>query len=347
MLMRRLTFWSSGIVLFIVVLCTVYVRFLSLSTVFRNQQEIIGNSSALQLKNGALIPADSTNEAFITGLEHLPSSFRGTEPDGALQADSHGNLLINQEIRFLFDYFLAGFGEESLEIIQARIRAYIRFHLPDSAATQANHLLDNYLALQTRLSALNRPVSAPNGDLEAIAEQLQMISDIRKSFLSDEVADAFFGEEETYDRFNLDKLKIMRNDQLNMTEKAKQITDLQTQLPETLQRSLSESQQAVNLQQLSQQLLNNGGTSSDLQKLRSEKVGDAAADRLAQLDNARVQRKSKINDWFDARESLLRNPQMSEADKVQVVAQLRSERFNESELRRVEALERIQDNKHE
>ncbi|HET8705477.1 MAG TPA: hypothetical protein VFM46_04160, partial [Pseudomonadales bacterium] len=110
---------------------------------------------------------------FHTGLEHLPASFRNTEPDGALRADSEGNLVIDRSVRRLFDYFLAGYGEESSAVLEARIRAYIRSHLTEPARSQANLLLDDYLALQAQLARLDNSSDRPEMDIASFSASIE------------------------------------------------------------------------------------------------------------------------------------------------------------------------------
>lgn len=288
--------------------------------------------------------ADNAKPAqFITGLENLPPSFRGTDPDGELRADNQGNLVIQHEIRLLFDYFLAGIGEEPQATIAARIRAYIEQQLPEPAATQANQLLDAYLALLDGSSALDKPDTATDFDTDTIAGHLQLVSELRRTYLPHDVADAFFGEDEAYDRYTLGKLSILKNAQLSAEEKNQQIASLESQLPEDLQRFLQRSQQAVQLHELTNELRNQGGTNEELYQRRSEQVGADAAERLAQLDIDRAQWKNRIDSWLVDRENFLRDPQLSRADKPELLAQWRNERFNGTEVNRVEALERIHD----
>lgn len=304
------------------------------------------NPLVLSLKKEGAISAITDNAKpaqFVSGLENLPPSFRNTAPDGKLQADTRGNLVIQQEIRLLFDYFLAGTGEEPLETITARIRAYIAHQLPEPAATQAKQLLDAYLALLNGLATIDKPDTAKDFDSETIAMHLQWVSELRRTYLPHDVADAFFGEDEAYDRYTLDKLTIMQNAQLNAEEKRKQIANLEAQLPENLQGFLQQSQQAVKLHELTGELRNQGGTAEELYQLRAEHAGTEAAGRLAQLDLERMQWKSRIDHWLTDRDNLLRNPQLSRTDKAPLLAQSRSERFNDTEVKRVEALERIHD----
>lgn len=338
--------WWSGIALLVAALFLgKIIHFSQKNTPAPWQNEMAESQSPFSESDALVVEhaTPATDTGFITGLEDLPPSFRGTQPDGGLATDHQGNLLIHHDIRLLFDYFLAGYGEESLDVIAARIRAYIRFHLQEPAATQANQLLDDYLALQNQLSSFDRPESRPGSDLDSIAAQLQTIRDIRRHHLSSEAADAFFGEEETYDHYTLEKIRIMNDEQLNPDEKTQLIADLESQLPEELQGSLIASYQAVALRNQTQQLREQGGTAGELHQLRSELAGDAAAERLAQLDQTRTQWNDKITEWLHIREHYLQNPQLSQSDTYRQLAQLRSEHFNASELRRVEALERIQD----
>src|SRR5690606_3894855 len=86
--------------------------------------------------------------AFVTGLESLPRSLRDIEVDGGLRADADGQLILDADIRRLFEFFLNAVGEEPADQVIARIRAYIQANLPPDAAAQAQQVLDEYLALR-------------------------------------------------------------------------------------------------------------------------------------------------------------------------------------------------------
>ena len=49
------------------------------------------------------------------------ASLRGTEVDGRLQTDADGNLLISDQLRHLFDYYLSTAGEQQHEQIVAQV----------------------------------------------------------------------------------------------------------------------------------------------------------------------------------------------------------------------------------
>jgi len=280
---------------------------------------------------------------FQNGLEQLPASFRGTTPDGALRVDEKGNLLIENEVRLLFDYFLSGYGEEASEKLEARIRAYIQAHLNEPAISQANQLLDDYLALRLGLTALEQDNDTRDLDTESMEKRLQAIRDMRRTYLTAEAADAFFAEEEAYDRFTLNKIKILQQTQLSPEQKAYHLAEIAQQLPESVQHALQSSQQLIDLQHHTQRILQAGGTEETLHQMRSMQVGSVAAQRLAELDQRRDHWRQRFDRWLLERGSVQLNPGLSETDKNALLVQLRRERFDESELRRVEALERIQD----
>ena len=347
-LARNFLVWSCVAVLVAFVLYGVGASALRAGTTIRTEATLSDLTQQTEKHAVALAflttRKDSAADAgYVTGLEDLPPSLRGTQPDGALRVDANNQLIIDHHVRLLFDYFLTATGEEPLPQILARARAYIRFHLPEPAVAQANALLDDYMALLNRMAELERPEVVPSGNLQSVEEHLRLIADIRKEYLSTEAANAFFGEEESYDHFTLEKIGIMADDQLTAEQKAQQIADLQAQLPATLREDLAASRKIVDMEQSRLRLLDEGGAADDVHQLRREWMGEAAAERLAALDVVRAEWSVKVEDWLAVRKSVLQDDQLSQPDKAQLLAQLRSARFSGSEIRRVQALETIDD----
>ncbi|HET8707614.1 MAG TPA: lipase secretion chaperone, partial [Pseudomonadales bacterium] len=166
---------------------------------------------------------------------------------------------------------------------------------------------------------------------------------LKRAYLSSEAVDAFYGEEESYDRFWIEKVKIMQHPQLTEVEKAQKIAEIELLLPDTLRRAMEQSQLANKLQEQTQQLLDKGGSAAELQQLRESSVGVAAAERLSALDSQRAQWQARVDTWFKQKDEIMQNRNLAETDKAQLLAELRGQYFNEAELRRVQALERIRD----
>jgi len=284
----------------------------------------------------------STSDTAITGST-LPRSLQGTQVDGRLAVDAGGHLIINGDVRSLFDYFLAAQGEEPLERIESRIRAYIQNHLQAPAADEAQALLTDYLALLQALAALDAPAEQPSLNSTDIAQQLQQISALRHAWLTPQVAAAFYGEDEEYDQFSLQSLVIMGDGQLNQQQQLARIQQLQNELPGELNAALQQSQQILTLDRANQQLQQEDASAQELYSMRQQLVGDAAADRLAELDQQRQVWQQRLQSWLQLRSATLQDPRLSDGDKEEQLTQLRNQHFLLTERNRVQALEQISD----
>lgn len=278
---------------------------------------------------------------YETGLEQLPASFVGTHPDFFWQLDNRGHLVVDNDVREIFDYFLAGLGEETLASLLARIHAYIDHTLEGPAAEEARALLENYIAMLNALSQWERarPPSS-NQDIETMAERLQALRDMRVTYLDVAVAEAFYGEEERYDQYTLEQLAVLQNEALNDSQKADQITLLQADLPQGLRQSLQQAEQVIQLGKLTSEV-QASGSEEDLYQIRASLVGDDAARRLAELDRVRAQWQMRMDSWLVERDELMASGALDESDIQNQLLERRAVHFTEQEIKRVIALESI------
>ena len=278
---------------------------------------------------------------YETGLEQLPASFVGTRPDFLWQLDNQGHLIVDNDVREIFDYFLAGLGEETLASLLARIRAYIDHTLAPPAAEEARGLLENYIVMLNALSEWEgaQPPNS-NQDIEAMAERLQALRDIRVAYLGVTVAEAFYGEEARYDQYTLDQLTILQSEALNDSQKADQITRLQADLPDDLRQSLQQADQAIQLHKLTSEV-KASGSEEELYQVRASLVGDDAARRLADLDRERARWQQRMDSWLLERDDLMASSALDESDIQNQVIERRAVHFTQQEIKRVIALESI------
>lgn len=282
--------------------------------------------------------------SFTTGVEGLPPSLQGTEVDGELEVDASGHLKITGGIRRVFDYFLSAVGEEPLDSIIKRIRAYIRHKLPTVAADEAERLLDNYLNYKRGLEAIPQaPSGAGQIDLDALRRQMQQVQALRTQFFSPEVIAAFFGDEDAYDRYTLSRLDLLQNKSLSPSQRAEQLAALEQQLPESMRESIKVINQVQNLESLTQDWKKRGGSPAELRQIRESLVGPEATDRLENLDRENAQWDQRMNGWFAERAAIMGNKALSEQDRLSQIEEARKTRFNDTERVRVESLERIRD----
>ena len=262
-------------------------------------------------------------------IVEMPASVRGTDIDGQLEVDSQGNLIISRQVRHLFDYFLSLVGEEELSQSIARLRHYLTEHLEDPARQQALALLDSYLDYQQQVATLETrfPVT---GTLDDLYAREQAVQQLRASLFSREAHAAFFGSEELYNGFTLERLAIMRDDNLDDQQKAQAIEDLRENLPEEMQQLLV-PQLHQELRQKTLALREAGADEQAIRSLRMELLGPDATERLEALDQSRAEWQQRVADFQRERDSIMNQPGLADDDRQAAVNALLEEQFSETE----------------
>lgn len=343
--MQRAKWWFVGAVTLVVVLVVV--------AALRNPGVDAGGGwLGLDIAGGqqvdsvaAGIKAPYTGPAFITGLENLPASLTGTDVDGELKVDANGNLVLDAEVRHLFDYFLSALGEESLPALVARIRAYLRHTLPAAAAAQAEAALDDYLAYREAQSAM--PATGSQAidtvDTDALRAIKAQARELRTRYMDPAVASAFYADEDAWDDYALARVDVMRDDALTPVQKAERSAALVDALPPALQESVRAVSLYANLRELSDDWQQRGGTAAELRSIREAAVGPEAADRLEALDAERAAWQRRVDAYLRARDAILAAPGLGAGDKQRQIEQLRAAGFSNEEQLRLGAFETLHD----
>lgn len=274
----------------------------------------------------------------LARLGELPRSFNGTRIDGRLQQDAAGNLIIDGDVRRLFDYFLSAIGAEPLTHSVQRLRQYIDAQLPEpaqtQAQTQAQNLLDQYLDYKRELLALDsaaRPHSLP-----ALRERLAAVQALRARIFSQTAHQAFFANEEAYDRFTLERLAIQLEPGFDTNAKGAALDRLHAALPAELQDALVPQLQ-TQLRQQTAALQASGGDAAQLRQLRQQLVGNAATERLEALDRQRQAWQQRLAEFEQEKSRIERSQGLGEADKQAAIERLAEQRFDSSERLRLQA----------
>ncbi|PJE40347.1 MAG: lipase chaperone [Pseudomonas sp.] len=284
-------------------------------------------------------PSQIGMQTQVAPLKKLPASFGGTTVDGVFRLDANGNLLISEDIRRIFDYFLAAAGEEPLRTSVERLRAYIAAELPANAREQALVLLNQYLDYKRELVLLERDLPQM-ANLDALRQREAAVQALRARIFDSETQQAFFAREEAYNQFTLQRLAILQNSQLDDTGKAAAVDQLRNNLPAEMQDTVLPQLQNE-LRQQTARLQAAGAKPEQIRQLRQQLVGAEATQRLEVLDQQRQTWKKRIAQYSTEKAAIENNPGMSASDKRAAIAQLAAENFDEREQLRLEAAEQL------
>lgn len=265
----------------------------------------------------------------------LPGSLRGTAIDGAFLLDEAGNLVINQDIRRLFDYFLSTIGEEPYKRSIARLQQYIGEQLQEPARSQALALLAQYLEYKRELVQLERDLPQ-RADLALLRQRDAAVRALRARLFSAEAHSAFFADEEALGRFSLERLAILHDRSLDDAAKARAIDQLRAQMPEATSEQMA-AQMQIELRSQTQALQERGASAEEIRSLRLQLVGGEATRRLEQLDAQRSEWQKRLGDYRQARSRIEQNQGLSAGDKATAIEQLERESFSDGERLRLDA----------
>ena len=302
-------------------------------------------SSALARRDAAGAPADHRSvvgEALRAAGASAPrawappASLEGTEPDGAFAADANGNLIVSPELRRAFEYWFAASGEESDDRITARIAAQIRARLDDPAEAAALALLARFVAYRQR----GRELAATDGDAD-LEVRAAALHDLRREIFGAD-ADRLFADEEALVAFALAERRVAMDPALSDAEKAQKLETLLADAPAPIRAARAASTAPMELARDEAVLRAQGGSADDVQRLREDRVGAEAAQRLAAMDADRAAWRQRIADYRAERATIDADPSLDDAGRATAVTALRGRYFSGPELLRIDALDRIE-----
>lgn len=217
-------------------------------------------------------------------------SLEGTEIDGNILMNGEGDLLLTQQVRDAFDYFLNTVGEVEADAAIAELKAYMAARLSPQASAQAVELLEDYLSYKAAaIELLQQPLlpveqQTREYQVATLKESLNQLTELRQQYFSSNATDAFFGAEQSYAEFTLASLEVTMNDQLTENEKAYQINELRRQLPEAMAEREQKTSKQVAIAQQTQHLMSQTNRDALEHHLRTHYSDEVAAQTLVDFD---------------------------------------------------------------
>lgn len=291
--------------------------------------------------------------AFVTGLERLPRSLKGTQVDGEIIIDENKQLVVTEGLRRLFDYFLSAIGEEDEAVIFARVERYIRHHTPEPAASQAVAIFSKYVAYLKALPEIEKRYgnlqlqATKNGelDLNAIAQQKQDVANLRQQYFDKTTIEAFFGASDSYDDYSMEMVRINQNEQMSEAQKQAARQDYVSRLPDgAIKTNIMQQANLNELMARTEQMKAAGASPEALYNMRRELVGAPAAARLAQVDQQDAHFDQRFKQYQAQKQQLL----SQNADKAQAqtqIHQIEQQLFNDMERKRLAGYAALQQQK--
>ncbi|MBL0040449.1 MAG: hypothetical protein IPP28_05230 [Xanthomonadales bacterium] len=295
------------------------------------------SSDAIESTRVAAPAADTPSATDPTVAASLtwPASLRDSEPDGAVTLDASGRVVASLELRRLFDYFLSALGERDVAAIRALLLAHVRALHGDVVAADVAALFDRYVDYQQALASMNVP---PGDDLR---ERLARVHELRQRLLDTAMAEAFFGDEERYTEYTLDRRDVMADDALDERARRQRLDELDARLSPEQRAGMQEANTALLVDEQNRQFDALRLDPAQRQSEREALFGAEAAQRLAQADAEQAAWDARVRAYVQARDALRADVRLDGAGRDRAITQLRERSFDAAEQRRVASLEAI------
>ncbi len=300
-----------------------------------------------QAQPGSLVAMSET-----TGdVPPFPKVLEGTTPPEGLEVDEQGHLLVTQRFRQLLDYFTQLIGVEgvphqlALELAQQHFRA----SLTAPALGEALEILDRYWEYTEYVNGVQMHPDMKEAKaqfdghyemdaLTSVEKFREERRSIQQALFSPAEIDAFFADEQRYDKFMLEQIRLSQSDMDDEQRQMLLANNQQTLSPEQL-----DARQETLVIERYKTMMKDGqlhpGMGNWYQAV-SQEMGDNMAEKLLQVEKEKQDWSQKKAAYLSRKDELLRAG-LSEQDLVHqldtlMVADLG---FSEFELRRMQALE--------
>jgi lipase chaperone LimK len=291
------------------------------------------SDTSQQNQNATLNPNSEANTApasdATAGPGFMSKSQQDTQINCQMTMDSSNRLIVNEQTRNCFEYFITQYGEKSLDQIKKDFQTYIQNTHKEPALSQILDLWKRYMNYREALGQLQAP-NIDQNDPKYYRAIFSSTQNLRKQHFSDYEIEGLFGTENTYHIYTLNRLDVINDKKLSETEKAKKLKDLFDELPEDWKENLEQINKLEDLRKLSADIKARGGSAEEIRNMRLNLVGPEATQRLETLDTQRLDWKNNVNGYLAERDNIMKSG-MSDSAKQQAVQQLRSQHFQSKE----------------
>lgn len=299
-------------------------------------------------EQGTWSPPAITYDSYQSAHGMLPLSLEGTHIPFNLRIDERGELIVNENLRRLFDYFFTTDGEEPVELILLRIKELITNHLPETAQPRALEILDQYFELKQAEIELAHQMDLEfkaSGQQVNLSEMRRVLRDLRATNLDAEVYAAFFGIENQRDDYTMNRLEIQSDKTLTEEERQTAMEAIEDGLPAADREHLQNERDIQAVYKEVEEAKAEGASQAEIFHLREQVFGAEAAQRYAEADSKKAVWDARIATYRAQRKEILNTDGLTESDKTDQIDALRQQQFEGTELKRIPVIDRMMDSK--
>lgn len=311
------------------------------NTVLIDTTNIAKPRASIEQKEINSVPVRFYSHTFLSTEDYEASSRFGKLPTHMsdvrieeLAFDEHGALIIDEQIKYLIEFFLLAKDSEGQEQAIERLNEYLEMTLQSPAKEQALVISEQYLAykenLLTRQFSDNTKLS-DEANLSEINLALEARKKVRRQYLGEANSQAIFGYAENYDDFSFQRLEINANTDLSAAEKDRLIAQEEQKLPKELAEKMRYKRESKNLQQKISELKKNQGNQAEIFELRKDFYGVKVADRLEYLEDQSPLWQQRMNDYFQEQLTIQSNHSLTDKQKQQKIKALKNQSFTYKE----------------
>lgn len=265
-----------------------------------------------------------------------------TQINCQIRVDNANRLIVNEQTKDCFEYFITQIGEKQLPQIKADFLTYIKSSYKEPVHSQLADLWSRYIQYREELGNIPVP-TFDKEDPKYFRAIFTSTIDLRKKLFSTYEIEGLFGTQDVYDQYTLDRMDVLKDKKLSAKEKSDQLKDLFDKLPEDWKENLKQLNQLEDLKTLTADIKARGGSAEELRQMRTNLVGPEATQRLETLDVQRDTWKNKVTQYLDERDTIMKS-NMSDSAKQTAINELKSQRFaNKQDQLRAETFEIVHD----
>ena len=290
------------------------------------QQKSSSRDTAYQFQSTADYEATSLYGALPANLADLSIE--------TFSYDINGQLIINENIKHIIEFFLMASQEEGREQAIARLNEYISLTLPIDAANQALEIAENYLNYKNNLLEHDFSVTGDLNDdatITKVKASLAAKKALRHTHLGEELNESLFGSEERYDAYSVARVEINADTSLSNEEKNRRLTDAESKLSPEVAQSMRHDREEKTLKTKITTLQKNTGNEQEIYTLRKDFYGEKVADRMAYLDDNSGEWRNKVTQFNHEQQSIHAQSHLSPTEKKQLIQQSKQSIFSAKE----------------